>query len=287
MGMGWHEWPLMIFTVLGQCVVGGFTVMALALLSGRLDRDMMHKVHRSMFFLWLLMGIAFVASVIHLGSPLRAMNSLNRVGASALSNEIAAGSLFFALGGIYWLLAMLDKLPPALTKPWLIITMLAGFVFVYAMCRVYAINTVPTWDNVYTPLGFVLTVFMAGPLLGYLLLRVAGVTQCGNIRLLPALSVLALVITLCAAMMQIAGLADITSSVQSASALIPGLGWIMTWRLVLVVLGLGCWICPLVMRKTPSISALSMAFVLVVAGELIGRGVFYGLHMTMGMAIGS
>lgn len=287
MGMGWHEWPLMIFTVLGQCVVGGFTVMALALLSGRLDRDMMHKVHRSMFFLWLLMGIAFVASVIHLGSPLRAMNSLNRVGASALSNEIAAGSLFFALGGIYWLMAMLDKLRPAMARPWLIITMLAGFVFVYAMCRVYAINTVPTWDNVYTPLGFVLTVFMAGPLLGYLLLRVAGVTQCGNIRLLPALSVLALVITLCAAMMQIAGLADINSSVQSASALIPSLGWIMTWRLALVVLGLGCWICPLVMRKTPSISALSMAFVLVVAGELIGRGVFYGLHMTMGMAIGS
>jgi hypothetical protein len=23
MGSGWHEWPLMIFTVLGQCVAGG------------------------------------------------------------------------------------------------------------------------------------------------------------------------------------------------------------------------------------------------------------------------
>ncbi|EFW8003006.1 hypothetical protein FE627_21155, partial [Shigella sonnei] len=22
MGNGWHEWPLVIFTVLGQCVVG-------------------------------------------------------------------------------------------------------------------------------------------------------------------------------------------------------------------------------------------------------------------------
>ncbi|MCZ7221666.1 dimethyl sulfoxide reductase anchor subunit, partial [Salmonella enterica] len=22
MGSGWHEWPLMIFTVFGQCVVG-------------------------------------------------------------------------------------------------------------------------------------------------------------------------------------------------------------------------------------------------------------------------
>ena len=31
MGNGWHEWPLMIFTVFGQCVAGGFIVMALAL----------------------------------------------------------------------------------------------------------------------------------------------------------------------------------------------------------------------------------------------------------------
>ncbi|PVJ15276.1 DmsC/YnfH family molybdoenzyme membrane anchor subunit, partial [Salmonella enterica] len=26
MGSGWHEWPLMIFTVFGQCVVGALIV---------------------------------------------------------------------------------------------------------------------------------------------------------------------------------------------------------------------------------------------------------------------
>jgi anaerobic dimethyl sulfoxide reductase subunit C (anchor subunit) len=34
MGSGWHEWPLMIFTVFGQCVAGGFIVLALALMKG-------------------------------------------------------------------------------------------------------------------------------------------------------------------------------------------------------------------------------------------------------------
>ncbi|VGG89823.1 anaerobic dimethyl sulfoxide reductase subunit C [Klebsiella pneumoniae] len=34
MGNGWHEWPLMVFTVFGQCVVGGFIVLALALMTG-------------------------------------------------------------------------------------------------------------------------------------------------------------------------------------------------------------------------------------------------------------
>ncbi|GHK51845.1 hypothetical protein KPZU09_15810 [Klebsiella pneumoniae] len=55
------------------------------------------------------MGIGFLASVMHLGSPLRAFNSLNRIGASALSNEIASGALFFAVGGFWWLLAVLEK----------------------------------------------------------------------------------------------------------------------------------------------------------------------------------
>jgi anaerobic dimethyl sulfoxide reductase subunit C (anchor subunit) len=32
---------------------------------------------------------------------------------------------------------------------------------------------------------------------------------------------------------------------------------------------------------------LGLAFVLVLVGEMIGRGVFYGLHMTVGMAIAS
>lgn len=174
MGMGWHEWPLMVFTVLGQCVVGGFIVLGLALIFGGLSRGQQQRVHRSMFALWVLMALAFIASTLHLGSPMRAFNSLNRVGESALSNEIAAGSVFFAVAGFYWLLAILDKMPALLGKIWLVVAMMLGVVFVYAMCRVYSIDTVPTWDNIYTPLGFVLTVFIGGPMLGYLLLQWAG-----------------------------------------------------------------------------------------------------------------
>lgn len=92
MGSGWHEWPLMIFTVFGQCVAGGFIVLALALLKGDLRAEAQQRVIACMFGLWVLMGIGFIASMLHLGSPMRAFNSLNRVGASALSNEIACGS---------------------------------------------------------------------------------------------------------------------------------------------------------------------------------------------------
>ncbi len=220
MGSGWHEWPLMIFTVFGQCVAGGFIVLALALLKGDLRAEAQQRVIACMFGLWVLMGIGFIASMLHLGSPMRAFNSLNRVGASALSNEIASGSIFFAVGGIGWLLAMLKKLSPALRTLWLVVTMVLGVVFVWMMVRVYnsidtvptwysiwtpmgffltmfmggPIDTVPTWYSIWTPMGFFLTMFMGGPLLGYLLLSLAGVDGWA-MRLLPALSVLALVVS--------------------------------------------------------------------------------------------
>lgn len=185
MGNGLHEWPLMVFTVFGQCVVGGFIVLALALMTGKLSREQEQRVVGSMFGLWVLMGIGFIASTMHLGSPLRAFNSLNRMGASSLSNEIASGAIFFAVGGIGWLLAVCKKLPAGLRSLWLVVTMVLGVIFVWMMVRVYnTIDTVPTWYTVWTPLSFFLTLFIGGPLLGYLPLRVAGVDGWA-LRLLP------------------------------------------------------------------------------------------------------
>ena len=287
MGSGWHEWPLIIFTVFGQCVVGGFIVLALALMKGDLSREQQQRVVVSMFGLWVLMGVGFIASTLHLGSPMRAFNSLNRVGASSLSNEIASGALFFAIGGIGWLLAALNKLPAGLRHLWLVITMVLGVIFVWMMVRVYnTIDTVPTWYTVWTPLSFFLTMFIGGPLLGYLLLRVADVTGWA-MRLLPAVTLLALVISAIVALMQGSELATIHSSIQQASALVPDYGALMAWRLVALALALGCWIAPQLKGYQPALPMLVLAFVLILVGEMIGRGVFYGLHMTVGMAIAS
>ncbi|WBM69404.1 dimethyl sulfoxide reductase anchor subunit [Buttiauxella sp. WJP83] len=286
MGNGWHEWPLMVFTVLGQCVAGGFIVMALALMTGISERAQQKRVHWAMIVLWVLMGIGFIASVLHLGSPLRAFNSLNRIGDSALSNEIASGSVFFAAGGFWWLVTVLGKMPQALGKIWMVLTMILGVVFVWMMCKVYLIDTVPTWYSAYTPLSFFLTMFIGGPLLGYLLLRIAGVTGWG-MRILPAISLLAVLVSSMVVMLQGMELATIQSSIAQASALVPQYGALMSWRLLALAAALVCWIIPQLKGGQASAAVLALAFVLVIAGELIGRGVFYGLHMTVGMAIAS
>ncbi|MFG0516307.1 DmsC/YnfH family molybdoenzyme membrane anchor subunit, partial [Kluyvera intermedia] len=244
MGSGWHEWPLMIFTVLGQCVAGGFIVLALALMKGQLSREQQQRVVLSMFALWVLMGIGFIASILHLGSPMRAFNSLNRIGASSLSNEIASGSIFFAVGGIGWLLAVTNKLSCVLRSLWLVVTAVLGVVFVWMMVRVYnTIDTVPTWYSIWTPLSFFLTLFIGGPLLGYLLLSWARV-EGWALRLLPVVSLAALAVSVVVSLMQGVELASIHSSIQQASALVPDYGSLMAWRIAAIVLALVCWVAP-------------------------------------------
>jgi Tat-targeted selenate reductase subunit YnfH len=283
MGNGWHEWPLVLFTVLGQCVAGGLIVSGIVWMNANDDRIGQVRIVRSQVLLWVLMGLGFIASMMHLGSPLRAFNSLNRVGASALSNEIAAGSLFFAVGGFWWLVSWLGKMPDTISRIWLAISMLLGVLFVWAMTRVYQIDTVPTWHNGYTTATFFLTMLVGGPLLAALLLRLAGIRF--RASRFAALSVAAFIASIAVVMLQSQQLGEIHSSVQQAVALVPDYAMLQVVRLLLVALGLGCWICPLVMRKQPQALSLLLGIVLVAAGEVIGRGLFYGLHMTVGVAV--
>ena len=283
MGNGWHEWPLVLFTVLGQSVAGAIIVSGLGWLSLNNNSEARQRLVRGMFFIWLVMGIGFLASIIHLGSPLRAFNSLNRVGASVLSNEIASGALFLAVGGFWWLLTILGKMPSMLAKAWLLLTMLLGCLFVLEMTLVYQIDTVPTWYNAYTTAAFFLTMVLCGPLFAALLLRVANVPFNGTV--FASMSVLALLASLAVVILQNSELAEIRSSVQQASALLPNYGWLQILRLVFLTLGLGCWICPLARKKNPRIASLLLGLILVLLGEFIGRGLFYGLHMTVGTAI--
>ncbi|ENU1227008.1 MULTISPECIES: DmsC/YnfH family molybdoenzyme membrane anchor subunit [Providencia] len=282
MGNGLHEWPLILFTVLGQSIAGGVIVTGLAWLSTD-DKSQKQRIVNAMLALWVLMGLGFLASMMHMGSPMRAFNSMNRVFASSLSNEVLFGSIFFALGGLWWLLSAMKKMPTGLDKVWLIITMLMGLLFVWAMTRVYMISTVPTWNTPHTTIGFFMTLFVVGPILGALLLRVAKFPF--NSGKLALISVIAYIVTIASVLLQSGEIALIATSVQKAVDLVPDFGVLQVIRIVVTSLGLLLWILPIVRQNQPSVLSLLLGTVLVLVGEFIGRGLFYGLHMTVGMAV--
>ncbi|WP_373820316.1 dimethyl sulfoxide reductase anchor subunit family protein [Glaesserella sp.] len=274
---GLHELPLILFTVFAQSAVGAFLLFTFVLCQAESSKSRQY-VHKVMFVVLALLGIGFIASILHLGSPLRAFNSLNRIGESMLSNEIASGSLFFALAGLYWLFAILNKMPATLEKIWLVTTAVVGLVFMYMMANVYQIDTVPTWYTPLTSWAFYLTVVVGGTVLGYTLLQPNGYKEyC--LKWVPYVYLVGVILIAVVIAYQGSSLALISSSVQQASALVPDYAPLMALRLS----ALG--IVAVILFRSQKIVLLSIAVIFVIGAELIGRTLFYGLHMTAGMAV--
>ncbi|MCK3657000.1 hypothetical protein A4G19_15165 [Pasteurellaceae bacterium Macca] len=305
MGAGLHEWPLVLFTAFAQTIVGAFIALTLVLLV-RQAQSATNRIHYAMVILWGLMALSFVFSTMHLGSPHRAFNALNRVGASDLSNEIATGSLFFALGGAYWLLATSryvqnDRQNRPLVMRWIqplakviggieaklpigwqgvgrIIVCVAGLIFISAMSKLYMIPTVPTWNVVYTPLSFFLTVIISGSALAVVLLQLAKVDVLQ--RPLVLIAVIGAIVAGVMILMQYQFLLETNTAIFHAIDRVPAYVPLMIARFALIFFGLVCLYRSL---KSAQLSMSLIGAALILAGELIARTIFYGLHMTVGL----
>ncbi|MBB1465105.1 dimethyl sulfoxide reductase anchor subunit [Vibrio sp. SG41-7] len=281
--MIFHEWSLIFFTVLAQTAVGGYLLIgARALILGH-DEEKLNSYKVPMFILWALMGLGFMFSTTHLGSPLRAFNAFNQLGSAWLSNEVFFGAAFFAVGGLQWLLSVLKKGGVAIQKALMVGAMVLGVIFMYAMINVYMINTVPTWDNIYTPLSFIMTMVVGGLLLSQFVIVFANDSRFTVDRNITILAVIAVAISLLVTVGKLNLIGDIQTSTAKASELVDGLGSYVILQVALLMASLLIWILPMLNKAKVNPVNLSLALVLFLASELIGRGLFYSLHMTSGL----
>lgn len=281
--MIFHEWSLIFFTVLAQTAVGGYLLIgARALVLGH-DEEKLNSYKVPMFILWALMGLGFMFSTTHLGSPLRAFNAFNQLGSAWLSNEVFFGAAFFAVGGLQWLLSVLKKGGVAIQKALMVGAMVLGVIFMYAMINVYMINTVPTWDNIYTPLSFIMTMVVGGLLLSRFVIVFANDSRFTVDRNITMLAVIAVAISLLVTVGKLNLIGDIQTSVAKASELVDGLGNYVILQVALLMASLLIWILPMLNKAKVNPVNLGLALVLFLASELIGRGLFYSLHMTSGL----
>ncbi|MEZ8240044.1 dimethyl sulfoxide reductase anchor subunit family protein [Vibrio splendidus] len=281
--MIFHEWSLIFFTVLAQTAVGGYLLIgASALVLGH-DEEKLNSYKVPMFILWALMGLGFMFSTTHLGSPLRAFNAFNQLGSAWLSNEVFFGAAFFAVGGLQWLLSVLKKGGVAIQKALMVGAMVLGIIFMYAMINVYMINTVPTWDNIYTPLSFIMTMVVGGLLLSQFVIVFANDSRFTVDRNITMLAVIAVAISLLVTVGKLNLIGDIQTSAAKASELVDGLGNYVILQVALLMASLLVWILPMLNKAKVNPVNLGLALVLFLASELIGRGLFYSLHMTSGL----
>jgi len=158
------EWSLISFTLLSQLSVG--LVLALGFV---------YFMHQSLFsgftaglslrspelIILILIVFATLLSFLHLGSPLHSYHSLNNLRGSWISREILTLSMF----GFGILLFMISKSldwPVSLSRFFMIFSMISGILLILAMTSIYMIPTVPSWNNFYTPVSFIGSVFLLG-----------------------------------------------------------------------------------------------------------------------------
>ncbi|MFA9438216.1 dimethyl sulfoxide reductase anchor subunit family protein [Uliginosibacterium sp. sgz301328] len=282
--MGWNEWPLILFTVISQTAVGAFWWCCLALIGADLSSEQRQRLERNMLLLWVMMGAAFALSSFHMGSPFRAMNSMLRFGQANLSNEVVFGGAFAGLGVVYWLLCLRNASSAGVRRFVLLLSLLCSAAFLWNTISFYLMPTVPTWYTPLTPAAFILTAIMGGSALACVLFGLSGISEPWLLRNGPAvLTCIAVVAAVVVTILQATSLAGIQSDIHRATALSPDYGILMAARFALFFVALALWLSQLPRAGALSTAVCTSSIVLIMLGEMIGRGVFYALHMTVGL----
>ncbi|EMP6507585.1 dimethyl sulfoxide reductase anchor subunit [Enterobacter hormaechei] len=146
-----HELPLLIFTLFLQGSVG----VTLWLEFGSTQRSALLPAAGA----FVLASLGLLASALHMGYPLNALNALRHVSSSWLSREIIFASLYLAALGFATLLMFVKK--PG-WKPLLVVAGLVGLVDVFCMAQIYMHASVVTWQHVNTLVLFIGSVGIIG-----------------------------------------------------------------------------------------------------------------------------
>ena len=282
----WKEWPLVAFTIAGQAAVGIVLLTGLPWLLT--TRTFPNDEARGLWLVLqaLIFGLLVVAASIsffHLHRPFRARRVLTNLRTSWLSREIFFELCFMALVALETFLAWKKPEWIGLFIGVMVAVSLAGILFLVSMSKLYMLQTVPDWNQAYTPISFVLTTLILGALALVLVWRARvgqGPYPRGLLEVTFSLIVIEIVLAL------------LFTPRRGAFGYRPGPSLrppnetpriLHVGRLALLAAGLfliGMEVMTGGFRASSGRGAslcLILAFVLVLAGEVVGRFLFYGL----------
>lgn len=304
-----HELPLVIFTIAAQMSAGSFIVLGLIQLLGiGAKRETMDAVtNPALFAIGPLLALGFAASTMHLGNPLNAVNAVRHLDQSWLSREIVLGMVFLGLGALFAFLQWFRLGGHRLRQVVAILAAVAGAALVYAISQVYSLSTVPAWATYHTPVRFFITAFLLGGLaVGAALVIAAAISArrgreldpegdqllTNSVRGIAFGSIVALGLKFVGLPAYIGYLGGHGSPAASESLrrLTETYGMFSMAQTVLIFVGialLGYLLFRMSGREGAGARLLPVvavtAFVLVLAGEVIGRMLFYASMVRVGL----
>jgi anaerobic dimethyl sulfoxide reductase subunit C (anchor subunit) len=277
--MAGREWPLVVFTLLGQLAVGCFFSVVLPL---HFARPAAGQAARALRFwapaaLAVILAAGAAVSFLHLGHPFRAYRVLANLRTSWLSREIVAELAFLAGLATLAALAFFGPGEGRASRVAAILTSVAALAFLASMTRLYMLTTVPNWNTAATPLSFGLSAGLLGALgaagVAVFVLRDAAAARPWVGAALGLIGIAVLMWLVVAPVYGSAGPRDTPALFPPAAR---------SWPLHGARLGLlaaaGIALASLVAGRGGLMVPFAAAALAVAAAEVVGRFLFYGLH---------
>lgn len=276
-----EEWPLMMFTLLSQLAIGTYTVLLFIRLSlMKNDAALSVRLTNPGFkVIGPVMALALVFSVFHLGTPLGAYRAILNWESSWLSREIIMTSGFFVFCFFSYLTFKQGKSGSGIG----IVTILLGVAAVFSNASVHAVSARPAWMDVNTYLAFYSTTLATGcvgaiSLVAFALKGSTIPASVGKVmKTVAVMAGMAVFVPLAYTPFFISTLNVGVAAAHESAAMILG-NYLMPLAIRALLSISGVIILYSGVKKLQTISPVSQTFgalVLIVAGEFIGRYVFY------------
>lgn len=265
------EISLLIFSFCLQAAIGIMWFMALG---HQLYKGKVFKVAGVTTAILSIIGV--LASLIHLGRPFSALNTLSHLGSSWLSNEVLSVGFFMAIAVIYAIVQYIKPGKQGLSMLLAGAASIIGAFSIFAMAKVYTTTVVPVWHGINTFVDFYTTALAVGALLFVALsLKVLGNSD----KRIYGFIVLATVIIQAAVAVPHAITLSVSGQAAQASAeILNGMGVVIGLKWLLSLGGAGILIWPLTQKADttkPLTHIIYVAGAALIIGEFIGRYVFY------------
>jgi anaerobic dimethyl sulfoxide reductase subunit C (anchor subunit) len=250
------------------------------------------------------MGLALLASLLHLNNPGNIFGAVPNLGSSWLSREVVLSVTFVVLAALFNFLQWRKIGSSGLRAVIGWITVVVGLVQTYAMGMVYMIRTQPAWNTFATPVTFFVTTLLLGALAVTVALVInysvnlkkadAADKQIGLLRnILQGTTVSAIILLGIEFLVYPLYLAYLATqgaaALESVKILTGSYGATLIIRLFLVFIGAGV-LAAFMLRNTAAMDKervmsylVYSAFILVLVGEVMGRFLFYAAHVRVGL----
>ncbi len=279
------ELPLALFTTLASVGIGAFVAMFCAIYVNKsMEASGLKRLDKLTAVPLGFCVVALICAFFHLGDPLHAVNIVNTIGSSPMTNEIVAFCVFLLLAIVYWIVALvggLSKHTPRVVFSGIVA--LAGLIACIMMGLAYALPAIPIWNSPWGTVQVLGAMLLGGTLLGGTILNMSvkdtpleGEAD-GRIRLLAMLGCLVLII---------------------GTAVLFGMGASAKSAMIDVAANTGTLIVPLILTIAFSLVATATVFlgkgakrtawlgcgtIIALIAIFLARGIFYGVQIGIGL----